>query len=156
VFLIVNDVKRLINFSLHVGGPLTDAELAVILANIDATAEALAHAPEAAFSTTVVLVESENGLNAAQRKRLGEASRKITRSHQVLITRSAVARAVMTAIRWFSPPGERERQATFATYEEARTWLVERTSHPADVFDRMLRELRAEARAKAAIVTRSS
>jgi hypothetical protein len=92
----------------------------------------------------VILVETEHGPNASQRKRIGEASSKIARNYQALVTRSAVVRAIMTAIRWFSSAEDRRRQETFATYEEARAWLVKRTGYPGEVFDTMQGEVRGK------------
>jgi hypothetical protein len=145
---LAQDLKRRITFALHVGGPLTDAELKQVLVAIDASAEALAKAGSDAFCTTVILVETDHGPTATQRKQLGEASRKITRHYQVLVTRSAVVRAIMTAIRWFYPAEQRKHQDTFATYEAARVWLVEHTGHPGEVFDKMIAEVRAKASAE--------
>jgi hypothetical protein len=68
MFLIAQDLKRLVNVSLHLGSPLNDAELQALLANIDASAEALAKAGPDAFFTTLVVVATEHALNAAQRK----------------------------------------------------------------------------------------
>ena len=138
------DLKRFITVTLHVGAALTEAELREVLGAIDHAAEALARAGPDAFWTTVVLAETEHGPNATQRKRIGEASRKLARNYQALVTPSAVVRAIMTAIRWFHAPEERKRHETFATYEEARAWLVKRTGHPGEVFDRMLADVRAK------------
>ena len=136
------DSTRLINVSLHVGEPLTDADVDGIIATIGSMAEAVAAGKEA-FATTVVIAEANNGPNAKQRRRIGEAARKITRHCQVLVTTSTVVRAITTAIRWFTPSNERNEQATFATYAEARPWLIAHTGHSGEVFDAMLAEVRS-------------
>src|SRR5579884_3912357 len=115
------DTKKLISFTLHTGAPLTDGEVETILTNIDAMANALADDPKA-HATTVVIVDAESGPSAKQRQRIGEASRKIKRGYQVLVTRSTLVRAIMTAIRWFSPANEKNQHASFATWPEARAW----------------------------------
>lgn len=140
------DSKRLINVSLHVGEPLTDADIDGIIGTIDTMVQAVAASSEA-FATTVVIAEADNGPNAKQRRRIGEAARKITRHYEVLITTSTVVRAITTAIRWFTPSSERNKQATFATYAEARPWLIAHTGHSGEVFDAMLAEVRSRASA---------
>lgn len=140
----VVDTKRLINISLHVGGALREADVSTIMTTIDTMATALKAAGPSGRVTTLIIVETENGPNAAQRQRIGEAMKRLDRGYQVLVTRSMAIRAVMTAIRWFSPANEYHQQTTCATYEEARAWLVQRSSHPAEVFDAMYAELRAK------------
>jgi hypothetical protein len=147
MYLVTQDAKRLITFALHVGEALTDAEVDNVVATIDGTAKALAASPSA-FATTVVVVETDHGPNAKQRKRIGEALKKLDRHVQVLITSSVVVRAIMTAIRWFTPATPHNHSATFATYPEACVWLVQRTGYKAEVFDTMLAELRKRARAR--------
>jgi hypothetical protein len=133
-----------INVSLHVGEPMTDADVDKIVAAIDAMADAIA-SKKAEFATNVVLVEADNGPTAKQRKRIGEATSKLPRSYQVLVTKSAVVRAVVTAIRWFSSDKLGNHHETFATWSEARDWIVERTGHNPDVLDTMVAEVRSRA-----------
>ena len=140
----VHDTVRLINLSLHVGAALNEKDVTTILATIDTMAAAMKAAGRDARVTTLVVVDTDNGPNAAQRKRIGEAMKGIDRGYQVLVTRSAAIRAIMTAIRWLSPANEHYQHATCATYEDARAWLVPRSGHPAHVFDAMYAELRAQ------------
>lgn len=69
-------------------------------------------------------------LNAAQRKRLGDFTRK--HEHRLaevviataIVAESAVVRGAITAINWFAPP--KFPQRVFSTRLEAETWLQER------------------------------
>jgi hypothetical protein len=148
MFLVAFDSKRLISVSLHVGEALSEVEFQMVLDTIDKSAAALDAAGKDAFFTTLILVDTDKAPNAAQRKRIGEATKRLTRGYQVLVTRSAVVRAFQTAIRWFSPANDQLQHQTFATYEEARSWLVPRTGHTASVFDEMRADLLAQARAR--------
>ena len=144
MLVVVFDSKRLINFSLHTGDPLTDDETDQIVSYIEKMADGLAANPSVT-ATTVVLVEADTGPNAKQRKRIGEATKRLVRHNEVLVTSSAVVRAVMTAIRWFAADRTQRRNATFATYAEARAWLVQNSAHGAEVYDAMLAEVRSRA-----------
>lgn len=136
------DAERLILFSLHLGDPLSDADVKGIEASIGrlvADASARGDAP----ATSVVIVETQHLPNAAQRKRIGEAVNRLGRGWQTMVPSSLAARAVMTAIRWFAPPGPGKEDTTYASYDDARAWLVARTGHDGAVFDAMLSRLRA-------------
>jgi hypothetical protein len=122
-----------------------------ILGLIDKQAKVLEVRPDVG-ATSLVIVESDVPPDAKQRQRLGEAAKKVRRGAQVLVTRSTLVRMVMTAIRWFSPANAAYAQATFATYEEARAWLVQHTSFPADVIDAMHKQARAKLAAPASSV----
>jgi hypothetical protein len=142
---LATDSSRLISLMVHTGAGLSEPEVLRVLANIDAFANAVAKRPND-FATTIIIVETDNGPNAAQRKRIGEAAKRIPRSYQALVTRSAVVRAIMTAIRWFSPADANNHQQSFSTFAEARDWLVARTGHAATVLDALHAEARAELR----------
>jgi hypothetical protein len=139
------DAERLITFSLHVEDPLSEADMLQILGLIDQLATAV-NTRKGAFATTIVIVESEHPPNAAQRRRIGEAAKMVQRGHQALVTRSLLARGVMTAIRWLSPANDEYQQTTFGTYDEARDWLVARTGYPAELFDSLHAEVRGQVR----------
>jgi hypothetical protein len=133
MFITVYDSARLISFSIHVGDALTEQELdAAVAIILKSAAEAAArNEPLAA----VVLVETDNTLNASQRRRLADASSNIQVGYQAIVTASVVARAAMTAIAWLRPSTAGFQQSVHATYEDARARLVQRTKHSAEVFD---------------------
>jgi len=145
MFLIAHDDERLISFSMHVGDGLTEAEVQAIVDSIERSTALLARAGNDVVFTTVVVVDTDHGPTAGQRKRIGQASKLLARSNQVLVTRSAVVRAMMTAMRWFAPADAHNHQETFA---EARAWIVQRSGHPAHVFDAMRAELLGRMRAR--------
>jgi hypothetical protein len=146
MFVYETDFRRLITFALAVGAPLTERELEGRVANFDELARAVDAAGPDATSTSVLIAETENGPNASQRKRIAEAQRQLDRGVQVLVTRSPAIRAIATAIRWFAPANPKLKQQSFATWEEARTWLVANTKHPAAVLDEMHEKVRAKAK----------
>jgi hypothetical protein len=146
MFVYETDFHRLITFALAVGAPLTERELEGRIANFNELARAVDAAGPDATSTCVMLAETENGPNASQRKRIGEAQRQLDRGVQVLVTRSPAIRAIATAIRWFAPANPKLKQQSFATWEEARTWLVANTKHPGAVLDEMHEKVRAKAK----------
>ena len=148
MLVVAFDSNRLINFSLHTGDPLTDAETDQIVSYIEKMANALKANPSAT-ATTVVLAETDTGPNAKQRKRIGEATKRLARHNEVLITSSAVVRAIMTAIRWFAAERADRKNATFSTYAEARAWLVRNGVHGTEIYDAMLAEVRARASSQA-------
>jgi hypothetical protein len=138
------DEKNLVTFALRAGTPLTEAELDEVVASIEVLGRAVVVRGPAAFATAVVLVETDNGPNAVQRKKIAEAFKQVPRLYHVMVTRSMVARAITTAVHWLYPANEHHTHASFATYEEARGWLVPRTGHSAAVFDRLYAEVRAK------------
>src|SRR5512135_2346082 len=144
MYVIAYDSNRVINVSLHVGEPMTDADVDKIVSTIDTMADAIA-SKKAEFATSIVIIETDTGPSAKQRKRIGEATAKLSRSYQALVTKSAVVRAIVTAIRWFSSGKVGNHHENFATWPEARTWIVQRTGHNADVLDAMVADVRARA-----------
>jgi hypothetical protein len=140
MFISLFDSPRLISFSLHVGDALTEEELRATVAGV------LEHAAQGAARhvplTAVVLVETDNTLNATQRRRIAAASKKIQWGYQAIVTSSVVARAAMTALAWLRPSTAGFQQSTHATYAEARAWLVQHTKHSPEVFDAMEAEVR--------------
>jgi hypothetical protein len=142
------DAARLITVMIHTGAAPTEAEMTRVVAHIDAVAASVGKS-QGASSTTIVIVETDHGPNAAQRKRIGAAAKRISRSYQVLVTRSSVVRAIMTAIRWLSPSDENNHQASYATYEEARAWLVARAGLAGDMIDAVHADAREQLRAGA-------
>ena len=145
MFAMAQDARRLIQLALHVGEAMTDAELEAFIAAIDGMAAAVAERP-GVVATIIIIVETEHAPTAIQRRRIGEAGRKIARSRDVMITRSPLVRGVMTAIRWFTRGSAHRVQVTFATYAEARTWLVAESGHPASAFDALHDRARDAAR----------
>jgi hypothetical protein len=140
MFISVFDFPRLISFSIHVGDALTEAELdATVAAVLEQAAEGVArHAP----MTAVVLVETENTLNASQRRRLAAASSKIQWGYQAIVTTSVIARAAMTALAWMRPSTAGFKQSTHGTYADARAWLVQQTKHSPELFDALQADVR--------------
>jgi hypothetical protein len=140
MFITVYDSQRLISFSIHVGNALTEEELNEAVATIlKSAAEAAArHEP----LTAVVLVETENTLNATQRKRLAAASSNIRLGYQAIVTSSVIVRAAMTAVAWLRPSTAGFQESTHPTYADARAWLVQRTKHSPEVFDAMQADVR--------------
>jgi hypothetical protein len=142
LFVTLYDAQRLILFGLHTGEALTDQEFDDILTSIHrATADGLARWIP---TVSVTLVETSNTLNAVQRKRIAAAMSECRLGYHALVTDSILARAAMTAIRWLTRSADGYQQSTHATYEEARVWLVERTRHPAAVFDALHAEARTQ------------
>jgi hypothetical protein len=134
VIAIESDADRLIDVMLHVGAAPTDADIDAIVASIRKTADAVSRSPTK-FGTVLILVDTDHGPDAKQRKRIAEASRAVPRSHEALVTRSTAIRAIMTAIRWLAPGDKKRVQTSHATYEDARAHLVKTTGHPASAFD---------------------
>ncbi len=145
MFVTAYDANRVILVSIHLSGAMTDSDVDKVCSGIDAMAKAVAD-KKAAFATNIVLAEADSGPSAKQRRRIGEASKKLTHSFQVVVTQSAVIRAVATAIRWFSQGDKGNVQSVLATWPEARLWLVQQTRHPADVLDALVAEARRSAR----------
>lgn len=143
MFLSAYDKRRTISMSLHVGGPLTADELEQAVALIHGTAADSSTRDKPA--SVLVIVETDNTLNAGQRKALADAAGRIEWGYQAVVTRSVLARAVMTAFAWLKPSTRRFQQATYASYEEARDWLVKNVHHPPEVFDALHSELRRRA-----------
>jgi hypothetical protein len=128
------DAERLVFVALHVGDPMSEAELQAIEDALGRLAAAVDASP-GAIATSLVIVETEQTPTATQRRRIGDAAAKIERLRDVFVTESTVVRGMMGAIRWLLPASPGRAQATFATYEEARAWLVAESGHPAAVFD---------------------
>ena len=145
MFVTAYDASRVILVSIHLSGQMTDSDVDKVCSGIDVMAKAVAD-EKAEFATNIVLAEADSGPSAKQRKRIGEASKKLTHSFQAVVTDSAVIRAVATAIRWFSQGDKHNVQKVLATWPEARSWLVQQTRHPADVLDALVAEARRDAR----------
>ena len=145
MFVTAYDPNRVIHVSIHLNGEMTDADVDKVCGGIDAMASAVA-AKKALFATNIVLAEADSGPTAKQRKRIGEASKKLTHSFQVIVTQSAIVRAVATAIRWFSQNDKDNVQKVVATWPEARLWLVQQTHYSAEVLDALVAEARRGAK----------
>jgi hypothetical protein len=143
-----HDTRRVILVALHVGDALTDGELEAMLAAIARMAAAVEERADA-IATSVVIVETDHAPTATQRRRIAEAAQKVKRSREAMITKSAIVRGVMTAIRWIARADENRLQGTFPTYADARAWLQANTSHPLEVFDALHRDVRAQVSATA-------
>jgi predicted type IV restriction endonuclease len=59
------------------------------------------------------------------------------------VVRSALIRAVISAIGWFKQANPENVHSTHASYEDARDWLVTHAGHPAHVFDALERQVRS-------------
>jgi hypothetical protein len=138
------DAARLVYMMLHVGDALTDADLGTMIRGIERCA-ADVHARPGSTATNIVIVETDNAPNAAQRRRIADAAARIVRTREAFITSSAVVRGVLTAIHWLSPSDDRRVRRNFATYHEARTWLVAESRLPVEIFDALHRDVRAQA-----------
>jgi hypothetical protein len=141
-----HDFEKLISIWIHADGPLTDADVARLVAIMRQTGAVLARKSEA-VATTLVVVESSHFPDAKQRQQLGVTSRALTRSHVAVVNRSMLIRGVLTAIRWLNSNKEYFPHL-FATYDEARSWMVERTGYSSTTFD----ALYAQARSKMSIM----
>ena len=73
----------------------------------------------------IVVVETDEQPSPSVRKRLAEADSALPCCDFAFVSQSLRARAAMTAIAWLSPEREGRRRKVFATFEEARAWLVE-------------------------------
>jgi hypothetical protein len=133
------DADRVILFSMHVGGALTDAEVDHIVACLNRAAADAAR--QDLPVTNLVIVDSGHSPTALQRKRIGEAVSAVKHGYAAFVVRSPVLRAVITAIGWFRQGNRENVQSTHATYEEARKWLVARSGYEAQVFDAMERAM---------------
>ena len=143
MFVTAYDANRVILVSIHLSGEMTDADVDKVCGGIDTMAKAIDQG-KAEFATNIVLAEADSGPSAKQRKRIGEATKKLTHSFQVVVTQSAVIRAVATAIRWFSQDDKQNVQKVLATWPEARLWLVQQTQHPPDVLDALVAQARRD------------
>src|SRR6476660_8664644 len=114
MFVFAYDPERVINVSLHVGGALSEPDMEALLGVID-RGRADVVAGKAKFFTTLVVVETDSPPNAAQRKRIAEAAGRVPPAVTATVTQSGIGRAVMTAIRWLSPPEARNTTDVFAT-----------------------------------------
>lgn len=138
------DSERVIVFSAHVGGLLSDADVDGIVASLD---RAMADAGRKDVPVTLlVLVESGQSPTAVQRKRLGEATARIKRGHAAFVVRSPLLRAVITAVGWFRHEIRENQQSTHGSYESARKWLAAHSGYPESVFDAMNHAVRSRTR----------
>jgi hypothetical protein len=144
VYLCTYDANRLVYVALHVGGPLTESDVDVIVASIERGIRDSAARGNVPFSILVV-IETNDGPTPMQRKRIGEAAAAIPRAFTAFVFPSPVIRAVITALGWFKRKSENVHSA-HGSYEAACAWLVKETGHPSAVFDTALSELRARVR----------
>jgi hypothetical protein len=135
------DPLRVILFGIHVDGPLSDADVDRIAASTRRAVDDAARQGTAV--TSLIVIESRYGPTSEQRKRLGEATALIKRGHIAFVVRSALIRAVISAIGWFKQGNPENVHSTHANYEDARKWLVTHTGHPAHVFDALERKVRS-------------
>ena len=136
MYPVVYDKRRLILLGLHVGDALTKAELENAVA---ATLRMAADVRERGKpSCVLIVVETNNTLDAYQRQRISEASRTVEHAYQAMVTKSPIVRAVATALAWLKPSTNHFHQSAHATYEEARDWLVRHSKHPPEAFDALL------------------
>jgi hypothetical protein len=141
MLVIEYDPFRVILLAIHVGGPLTDLEIDQIEASILRARVDAARNGDGAV-TNLVVVESGHSPTAVQRKRIGEAVALVERGQAAFVVRSAILRAVITAIGWFRQGNRDNVQSTHGSYEGARNWLVARSGHPASAFDAIERRAR--------------
>jgi hypothetical protein len=141
----VYDPARVILLSLHIGGPLLDADVDRIVTAMQCAIVDAARLGGVRV-TSLVVVESEHSATAVQRRRMGAAMALVRRGHTAFVVRSALMRGMITAIGWLNvSEASRDRiQSSHSTYEGARQWLAELSGHPASVFDAMEREARSK------------
>jgi hypothetical protein len=135
------DPLRVILLGIHVDGPLSDADVDRIVAS---TQRAVDDAVRQGVAVTgLIVIESRYGPTAEQRKLLGAATALVKRGHMAFVVRSALIRAVISAIGWFKRGNPENVHSTHASYEDARKWLVTQSGHPAHVFDALERPVRS-------------
>ena len=140
MFVTVYDPQRLISLSIHAGGSLTQQELDNIVRHIRKLGvDGIARGKP---TTVLVLVETENTLDASQRKRIADATQAIHSGYQAFVTSSRFTRLVMTAYEWLRPSKGDFHQSVHASYGDARAWLVKRTKHSPELFDLLHAEVR--------------
>jgi hypothetical protein len=142
MFVTEYDPVRIIVFSLHAGGPLTDADVDLIVASIG-RAVGDASRQEGGAVTNLVVIETSHSPTAVQRKRIGEVVALVKRGQAAFVVRSSLLRAMITAISWFRQGNRQNVQSTHATYKDARDWLVARSGYSSSVFDAMERLVRS-------------
>lgn len=133
MLVVTQDLERLITVVLHTDGALSVADVDELVA-ANRRSAALLETRADRSATVLVIVESEHGPDAAQRKRIAEAAAQVSRCVEAHVTTSSVNRAMMTAIRWMLPRDPARRRETFDTYDEAVTYLVAHTGHPPEAF----------------------
>ena len=141
MFVHVYDPRRLILFALFPTGAVQRDNDEGIVAHERLAAD-LAQRPLACATTVVIVDETSSVPDASQRKRMADCIRRMTRHRSAFITRSAMARSIVTAIGWLTPSMREVKRSAHASYEEARPWLIEHTGHPSELLDAMHRELR--------------
>ncbi|MBN8611717.1 MAG: hypothetical protein J0L92_14075 [Deltaproteobacteria bacterium] len=142
---IAHDSARLIDVVVHGAEPVSAADVLVVETACRRAAKAIAQDPRRT-SVVLVLVETDQGPDAAQRQRLARAMRSVPRCLEVLVTESWVARANMEAMRVMAPSVGERRLAAFRRYEEARDFLVRETGFEPTVFDALVTEARGRVR----------
>jgi hypothetical protein len=102
-----------------VGSPPTlDADYERVLAAFERLARE--SAPTDALCTNVVVVDRDHDLpDARWRRRIAEAEKKCRRLRMALVTESAMARGVITAIQWLTGSRDTLQRSTHATLAEA-------------------------------------
>jgi hypothetical protein len=136
----VYDPKRLILYKRYPPGAVaTDNELAIELAA--RLAEDAATKPNAMATIIVSVDERSVPPDAGQRQRMAGHADRIPNHRYVFISRSPVARTVVTGIHWLTRTAAGAKRSAHSSYEEARAWLVENTSHSAGIFDEMHEEV---------------
>jgi hypothetical protein len=135
------DPLRVILLGIHVDGALSEAEVDRIVASTQRAVDDGAR--QGAAVTCLIVIESRYGPTAEQRKRLGDATALVKRGHMAFVVRSALIRAVISAIAWFKQRNPENVHSTHGSYEDARTWLVAHSGHPAHVFDALERQARS-------------
>ena len=135
------DPLRVILLGIHVDGPLSEEDVDRIVASTQRAADDAGRQGSAV--TCLVVIESRYGPTAEQRKRLGDATALVKRGYMAFVVRSALIRAVISAIGWFKQGNPENVHSTQGTYEDARKWLVAHSGHPAHVFDSLERKVRS-------------
>lgn len=149
MLVISHDAERVIDVLVHTGDALSVRDVDAIVASVE-RAERLVREDPSKTSVVLLLIETDHGPDAAQRRRIAQAAAKLPRSVEVLVTTSAITRAIMTAIRWLVPTDRDHVRRTFATCDEAVAFLAEETGHPRAAFDQLV----ARARGELAVETR--
>jgi len=99
--------------------------------------------------TNIVVVDRDHDLPAASwRRRLADAEKQCHRLRMLLVTESAAARGVITALQWLTGSGGALRRTTHATLAEAVATLEGETGHPLPVIQALHETARAEMAAR--------
>lgn len=138
------DRGSLFSLQIHVSGPLSEEDMVAMLAQIR---EQFRDSRRTAKPwTALIVLESDQGADALQRKRLMELLSEAPTGFMAVVTQSALLRALMTALRWMRTSPITEQ--TFADCQAARDWLNTSAGVPPSLIDRLIQSARNSALAR--------